>query len=167
MGADKKRASTATLALFFSMKVAICCNRCGAESGRRRVSRQSRMSGIATIESLRWLPSLVPHGPVVSACTMNCWTTMRAPGTSSGFYERCMRICVVRSFSSAIASPRIDRLLVGYRKTALPGSRSNGFQRMLRNWIQLKMSGANQSTGHWLTSSRTTLLNCIGHSTAC
>lgn len=52
----KKRASNAMLALFFSTKAAICCNRCAAGYGRRGARHRASVSGIAMIGSPHWQP---------------------------------------------------------------------------------------------------------------
>lgn len=154
------------LALFFLMKVAFCCNHCGAACGPRKGIHRSNKCGTVTRELLPWPPLLERLGQVASACIMNFLTTMLMPPISCDSCEKSISTCVDRTFSFAIGCQHIARRCDNCKNAVLNGSKLNGCQRTHLNSTPLRTYGTNPSTEILPTSFLTISTNYIRTSIA-
>ena len=161
MAAAKKRASNVKLAWFFSTKVAICFNHCGAACGLLLARRHCNTLGTDTTESRRWRPLPAPRGRNDSGCTTRCWTTTHVPQMSCDSCVTYMAIFGVLCCSSVIAGRSIVRQSVDCNTMGLTGFPSSGFRHTRQNSTRLKTYGIKQSTVTWPTSSLMTFWKCM------
>lgn len=155
MAADKKRGVVGKLALFFSTKVASCCNPFAVGPGPLPARRRSNTPGIGVVDCRPWRPCPCLPAAYTSAfiTTCNAGTSMRQTRQNS-----CAASIMVfngQSFSLSTATASTVRQSVSCGKLEHPGSESSGFHPMHPISIQSKPFGITQNASIWLTSSPT------------
>jgi hypothetical protein len=152
MAADKKRASNVKLAWYFSMKVAICCNRCDGAFGRRGVKRRCNTPGTDTTESRQLPHCRMRPGQRDWACITCSSTTTLVPTTSCASFAIFMHICgALSSWCATDCRPTAQPCVDWKTRERGTGCPWNGCRHTRQIWIRSKTFGINPNASTWAT----------------